>query len=49
MKMSEFYEKYWTVEGKPVPKLSESEKVIWDIAEELECSPYVKVWRRRYE
>ena len=48
MKMTEFYEKYWTVDGKPAPPLPEREKAIWDIAEELECSPYVKVWRRRY-
>lgn len=48
MKRSEFYEKYWTVEGKPVPPLDGKEKAIWDIAEELECSPYIKVWRRKY-
>jgi len=48
MKMTEFYEKYWTVEGKPVPPLRPEEKAIWDVAEELECNPYVKVWRRKY-
>lgn len=48
MKKSEFYEKYWTVDGKPVPPLDEKTKAIWDIAEELEVSPYVKVWRRKY-
>lgn len=30
MKKSEFYEKYWTVDGKPAPPLSESEKAILD-------------------
>ena len=48
MKASEFYEKYFLVEGKPVPPLPPEEKAIWDIAEDLECSPYVKVWRRKY-
>lgn len=48
MKMSEFYERYWTVDGKPVPPLDVKEKAIWDIAEDLECSPYIKVWRRKY-
>ena len=47
MKASEFYEKYWTVDGKPVPPLDPKEKAIWDIAEELGVSPYEKVWRRR--
>ena len=46
--VSEFYEKYWRVEGKEPPPLSESEKTIWDIAEKLECAPYVKVWKRVY-
>jgi hypothetical protein len=48
MKVTEFYEKYWTVDGKPVPPLDPREKAIWDVAEELEISPYVKVWRRKY-
>lgn len=47
MKMTEFYEKYWTVNGKPVPPLPQSEKLIWDTAEELGEPPYIQVWRRR--
>ncbi len=47
-RMLEFYEKYWTVDGRKPPPLPECEKVIWSIAEELECSPYLKVWRRKY-
>ena len=48
MSMTDFYEKYFTVDGKPVPPLDPKEKAIWDIAEEFGCCPYVKVWRRRY-
>lgn len=48
MKPSEFYEKYWTVDGKPVPPLPDREKAIWDIAYEMEVAPYIKVWRRKY-
>ena len=44
--MSEFYEKYWTVDGKPVPPLPECEKIIWDAAEEIGEAPYLKVWKR---
>ncbi len=47
MKMTEFYEKYWTVDGQPVPPLPERERIIWDAAEEIEEPPYVKIWRRR--
>lgn len=48
MKLSEFYEQYWTVEGKPVPPLDPKEKAVWDIAYEMGVSPYIKVWRRKY-
>ncbi len=48
MNMIDFYEKYWTVEGKPVPPLDEKEKAIWTIASQLEVNPYIKVWRRKY-
>jgi len=44
----EFYEKYWTVDGKSVPPLDPKEKAIWEIAEKLEVDPYCKVWRRKY-
>lgn len=47
MKKSEFYEKYWTVDGKPVPPLDPKEKEIWDIAEENGVPPYVKCWSRK--
>ena len=47
MKMTEFYEKYWTVNGLPVPPLPEREKIIWDAAEEIGEAPYVKIWKRR--
>jgi hypothetical protein len=46
LKRSEFYEKYWTVDGLPVPPLPEREKIIWDAAEELGEPPYVKTWKR---
>jgi hypothetical protein len=47
MKMTEFYEKYWTVDGLPVPALSEKERLVWDAAEHIGEPPYIKTWKRR--
>jgi len=47
----EFYEKYWKVVTKDglvdVPKLSSEEKLVWDLSEELNVSPYVNYWKRK--
>lgn len=48
MKISDFYEKHWNVNGEPVPPLTEEEKLIWDVAEELGVSPYIKIWKRKF-
>lgn len=48
MTLTEFYEKYWRVDGKEPPPLDPREKAIWDAAHTLGVAPYIKVWRGIY-